>query len=268
MYETGCLPENKTLNKYSEPLPDQGREVSTTVSVIAKEQVKKNIAVDRYKEGKLLAKTLCVYPKNQYFTMRFDQEVSEFRSCKIIRASSTSLLIPEKKCDLYRHVGLLLDSGKCAVRGVYDRDAAVRRMDSDNDEVEWCVESNQFLKKYSGIVTTYTGDFWWSQRGTGAIEFSCLDALIEYSNKTPEFFSENLLYVNEVVVDYGVDSIMGLVGTKNIGLMSSYSISEQELHEDLISLSLRIKELSGHDCPVFEYDMSSGNLFEISGIGT
>ena len=263
MYRAVCLDGNKELNRYAEPPPCQRDETNNQVSVIENGQVNKKIVVDRYKEGKVLAKMLSKYPKGQYFTDRFDKEISELRTCKIIRASSVSLLIPEKKCDLYRHIGLLLDSGSCTVRGVYSHDACVTRIDNEKDEVIWCDKSNQFLKSETKTATTYTGDFRWLQKSSGAKEFSCLGALVEYSNKTPALVTEDILCMNEVVVDYGVDAIIGVLGTKNIETMSSHSVSEQELHKDLIGFSLKIKELSKRDCLIFEYDMSSATLFMV-----
>ncbi len=241
------------------------------VQAITFEKTDKEYVVGKFNQSKTLAKMLSVYlaDSGKLHTNRFHTELDELKHQELIRASSTTLLIPGKACYLYRHIGLLLDSDGCEVRHICPCDAIVSRTTYAGEDITWDITQKKYTKwnvSKQKQVAEFHGHFIAHGKKLETID----ELLKAYNNPSPEMIvKDDVLQMNEVVVDWDKDSIIGIVGTKCADYGSadygSYyvepsHISDSKLKSDCLSLQGELEKQLSVSVPVFLYDHLKGDL--------
>ncbi len=246
--------------------PSVGVRKKGSIQAITFEKTDKEYVVGKFNQSKTLAKMLSIYLYNgELHTSRFHDELDELKHQQVIRASSTTLLAPGKACDLFRHIGLLLDSDRCEVRHICPYDASVYRTTDAGEDITWDTTKKKYIKWIASEseekpVAEFHGHF----RARGD-KLETIDELLKaYNNPSPKMMvKDDLLHMNEVVVDWGKDSIIGIVGTKCVFTMSHVEpqdISDSKLKSDCLSLQGELEKQLSVSVPVFLYDHLKGDL--------
>ncbi len=249
-------------NPYQESVTysDEDNKKRGNVAIIPENKVDKKLTVEKFHQGKILGKMLLIYGDGKLFKERFVEELDELTHQGVIRASSTSLLVAGKPCDLFRHIGLLLDSEKCQIRYVSTCDARICRITDIGERVKWDSSIKKYTKYFSEEreVVNFCGKF--TARGK---RLDNIEELLKNSQSKPKgmFCEGRLLEMNEVVVDWDKDSIVGIVCTKYVHVMSDQKlVCESRLKSDSLILQAELKKQTLVSCPVFLYDHLKGNL--------
>ncbi len=253
-------------NDFYEYLPGNGLTKKGGIQAVTFEKTDKEYVVGKFNKSKTLAKMLSCYfdSVKELDSRRFHYELDELKHQEVIRASSTSLLVPGKACDLYRHIGLLLDSDRCDVRHICPYDAAATRTTADSEDIRWDTE-RKIYTTWSPIrrrVVEFHGHF-----NAYGEKLETIDELLKaYNNPSPKMIVEDgdgILRFNEVVVDWNKDSIIGIVGTK-CAIYGSHlkpsSISDSKLKSDCLLLQGELEKQLSVSVPVFLYDHLKGDL--------
>ncbi len=249
-------------NPYQESLTysDEGNKKRDNVAIIPENKVDKKLIVEKFHQGKILGKMLVTYVDGELHKKRFDEELDELIHQGVIRASSTSLLVAGKPCDLYQHIGLLLDSEKCQIRYVSTCDALTARITDIGERVKWDSSIKKYTKFWSQEreVVNFCGKF----TALGARLDNIEELLKASQSNLKDMYSESsLLDMNEVVVDWNKDCIVGIVCTKYIHAMSDRKlVCESRLKSDSLILQAELKKQTLVSSPVFLYDHLKGNL--------
>ncbi len=169
--------------------------------------------LEKFSNGQLLAKMLCDYNRKQEFTTeRLIDEISELNCKGNVRASSTTFLDPRLGIELYRHMGLLLDAEKCNIRHINTADASTERLGDNNEECKW----NRKLRTYTCHPHNKENEVNFSGKFTTDDLYGTKIESIEHLRQIPLENLEKydgLLVMNEVVVDYDQNSILGFIAT-------------------------------------------------------
>ena len=190
---------------------------------------------------------------------RFEQELSELVKMGRVQVASSTLLVSGVASKLFRDIGFVLDSDKCDIRGIYPNDAGSFRVDRDGDKTVWRPEKNGFCKSVYGKkveLTEFCGDFQVSKHATSM----ALSSLAELSEGLKRKYKDEGWQVplNEVVVDYDLESIVGLVVATNM----THPIKVKDRDDRMTDFSKKIKKIVmsrlGLDLPIYLYDCSSG----------
>ncbi len=227
--------------------------------------------IRKYYNGKLLGKMLCSFHCDSSLNMgRFEHEVSELQNRKIIKGTSTSLLIPAKGMGYFKPIGFLLDLERCNVRGVFDGDAITKRVNSDGEKVFWSSVHKKFTvcRDNEIIESEFSGDYTSSQELSDTNMLDSIEELLELEASQSKLSSRGILFsMNEVVVDYDVSSIIGLLATTEFLSLDDESI-KRKLVADCCLLNERMSQSFGMKYPIYLYDHKSGLLSMESSSGT
>lgn len=194
---------------------------------------------------------------------RFDREIDELKYSGSVKAASTSLLLPNVASNVYRDIGILIDSCKSSVRGIYKKDVGSIRRDKEGDVIIW----NTLMRchcKYNDKTRDYDLPTVFSGRFT----VTTTEALKEIPELERQLISEfkqqkEELSHNEIVIDYTAESILGVLGTQN----RNFWIYRGSHNERVKSVSLEVKDMIksklGLDLPVLVFDCTTGVLTDI-----
>ena len=145
-------------------------------------------------------------------------------------------------------------------------DAATSRTTDDGEEVKWDTSTKKYIKKWSQerCVVNFNGKFTAHGKRLANIE-ELLGASGRASPK--KMTNEGLLFMNEVVVDWNKESIVGIVCTKYVHAMSDRSLaSEDQLKRDALALRTELTKQTSVSPPVFLYDHLEGDLNSMDDI--
>ncbi|KEI71995.1 hypothetical protein [Endozoicomonas elysicola] len=219
------------------------------------------LVLEKFRNGQLLARMLCDYTNEK--KLRFDRLIDEISELKAIghrRVSSTTFLDPRHGMDLYRHMGLLLDAEKCRVRHINTADASMYRLGDNNKFCTW----NRKLNTYTCSPHNKENEVSFSGKFRTGDRMGLKIESLEVLRKIPlEKLArkEELIQLNEVVVDYNQDAILGVIATPEIKVMSMLKrMPLFNLKQDCIGMQLEAERNGLIVSNSFLYDPKANTL--------
>lgn len=212
-----------------------------------------------FSRNKLLAKMLItvVDPRPDLKFYRMEQEFSELKVMKKVLTSSTTLIVSGCSAQYYRDIGFLIDADKCNIRLISKIVTHTGRK-YQNESVEWSIEKESYVKFHTKEIVDYQGAMDISdERGL----VNTTQELINHSRQQSEN-NKNRLCINEVVVDYTFDSIVGLfVAINRKGDVCGYvSPTTQQVNETFQHFKATCLGYLGIAPPCFILDCQDGSL--------
>ena len=192
---------------------------------------------------------------------RLDRELDELKETGMVKAASTSLIATGIAANVFRDLGLLIDSRECEIHCMYSGDAGTIKVDKFERKVTW-----NPVKKSHCIFNPGSNDF--DISATAPVGFKVMtkkrkvESLSELEAMIKSKYDQCRKEVahNEVVVDYPVTSCIGVIATKNRNLCFNQATKDQKIIEEALKLQDRIRSEFKILLPIIIYDCQSGEV--------
>ena len=148
---------------------------------------------------------------------RLKRELSELINNDFVKASSMSLLIENIPSSVFRDIGFIVDIDNCKIRELFREDARSIPIDMRGREVQWNIKCNRYCVIDSNAKKNdEDSDFQGHYKIGPRAHDRKVSSIAELKSTISKRYNENssMLNHNEVIVDYSIKSIIGLVITK------------------------------------------------------
>ena len=209
-----------------------------------------------FSENRLLAKMLVntrAIKGNKVDYSRLIREIDDLESNNVVMASSTSLIVENTPCDLWASVGFLIDSNRANVILISEGLSQNCAVSVNKELTVWSAEKKSFINENTHEDVEYLGSF-------TAITTSKVNSLDDLTKYLEDRYLNNKdsCDINEVIIDYIKQSIIGVLVSKN-GISMTSGDNNDEAQTLASQVKTMLMPLRG-DLPIFQYDCSTGNL--------